>query len=201
MAVIMTALLLSGGMDSTAIAYWKRPSVGITIHYGQRPAPGEIRASSAICSALNIEHFVISANIAALGSGDLVGHPPSDGAPASEWWPYRNQFLISLAAMKCHQLCISELMIGALKTDGFHADGTREFIDRINDLLALQEGNLRVSAPAIGLTASELVRQSEIPEELLCWSHSCHVAESACGFCRGCRKHFETMESCFGHAY
>jgi len=197
----MTALLLSGGMDSTAIAYWKRPSVAITIDYGQKPAPGEIRAASAICSALNIEHVLISADISELGSGDLVGDAPSKRAPASEWWPYRNQFLISLAAMKCHHLGSSELMIGALKTDGFHADGTREFIDRINALLSLQEGNLKVFAPAIALTATELVRRSGIPQELLCWSHSCHLAETACGFCRGCRKHFETMEACFGHAY
>jgi len=197
----MTALLLSGGMDSTAIAYWKRPSVAITIDYGQKPAPGEIRAASAVCAALDIMHVVISADISALGSGDLVGEAPSDGAPASEWWPYRNQFLISLAAMKCHQLGQSELMIGALNTDGFHADGTLEFIERINALLSLQEGSLSVSAPAITLTAAELVRRSEIPEELLCWSHSCHVAETACGFCRGCRKHFETMEACFGHAF
>lgn len=197
----MTALLLSGGMDSTAIAYWKRPSVGITIDYGQKPAPGEIRASAAICSALDMKHVIIRADVSALGSGDLVGDEPSNEAPASEWWPYRNQFLISLAAMKCHKLRQSELLIGALKTDGFHADGTSEFIEKINSLLSLQEGNLRVTAPAITLTATELVRQSQIPEKLLCWSHSCHIAETACGFCRGCRKHFETMEACFGHAY
>lgn len=197
----MTALLLSGGMDSVAIAYWKRPSIAITIDYGQTPAAGEFRAASAICAALEIEHVKIRADISALGSGDLVGDEPSDGAPASEWWPYRNQFLISLAAMKCHSLGQSELMIGALKTDGFHADGTPEFISQVNSLLSLQEGSLLISAPAIELSASELVRASKIPEELLCWSHSCHVAETACGFCRGCRKHFETMEACFGHAY
>ena len=92
-------------------------------------------------------------------------------------------------------------MIGALKTDGFHADGTSEFVSSMNALFALQEGTLQVIAPAIELTAAELVGQSAIPEELLCWSHSCHVAETACGFCRGCKKHYETMEACYGRAF
>ncbi len=32
-----TAILLSGGMDSIALAYWKRPELAITINYGQKP--------------------------------------------------------------------------------------------------------------------------------------------------------------------
>ena len=33
-----TALLLSGGMHSVAIAWWRRPNIAITIDYGQLPA-------------------------------------------------------------------------------------------------------------------------------------------------------------------
>ena len=79
------------------------------------------------------------------------------------------------------------MMIGALKSDGFHADGTRVFVDAMNELFALQEGELAVEAPAIGFDAVELVRTSKVPMDILAWSHSCHVAEFACGFCRGCR--------------
>lgn len=195
------ALLLSGGMDSVAIAWWKRPSYGITIDYGQKPYSGELRAASAICRALSIKHIILQTNISALGSGDLAGIAPSSNAPASEWWPYRNQFLMTVAAMKCQQLNASTLMIGALKTDGFHADGTAEFIKQMNVLFALQEGDLVIEAPAIDLTAEELVKAAKIPMEMLCWSHSCHISEVACGFCRGCRKHFETMEVEFGIGY
>ena len=195
------ALLLSGGMDSTAIAYWKRPRYGITIDYGQRPAEGEIRAARAVCQALDIEHVVIDADISALGSGDLAGLPPAEDGPASEWWPYRNQFLLTVAAMKCLSLRTPELMIGALSTDGFHADGTADFIGRMNELFSLQEGDLEVTAPAIDLTAVELVQKSQAPHSVLAWSHSCHVAPHACGNCRGCHKHFETMQACFSHAH
>ena len=189
------ALLLSGGMDSLSIAYWKRPEFAITINYGQKPFLGELRASEAIANALSIEHHVIDADVAKLGSGDMAGTMASSDAPASEWWPYRNQLLLTLAAMKCHQLGANELLIGALKTDSFHADGTPRFISLMNDLFEYQEGELSVSAPAIIYTAEELILTSCIPMELLAYSHSCHVSEHACGFCRGCQKHFQTMEA------
>ena len=196
-----SALLLSGGMDSVCIAYWKRPCFGITIDYGHNPAPGEIRAAAAVCAALDIEHTVLRTDISVLGSGDLAGRAPTNGAPASEWWPYRNQFLLTLAAMKCHLIGASVLMIGTIKTDGFHADGTARFIDQINRIFELQEGELKITAPGIEYTAEELVRVSETPLDVLSWAHSCHVSELACGFCRGCRKHYGTMGATFGTSY
>ncbi|MFN4185731.1 MAG: 7-cyano-7-deazaguanine synthase [Hyphomonas sp.] len=195
------ALLLSGGMDSVAIAYWKRPDLAITIDYGQRPAAGEVRAATAVCAALGIQHQVICVDIASLGSGDLSDRPHAEGAPASEWWPYRNQFLLTVAAMRCHSESATRLMIGALRTDGFHADGTPGFIEQINSLFALQEGELKVEAPGIEFDAVELVRASKIPQEVLAWSHSCHVSEYACGTCRGCHKHYNAMESLYGYSY
>lgn len=190
-----TALLLSGGMDSVSIAYWKQPDLAITIDYGQKPAPGEIRAATSVCESLGIEHRVVRADIAKLGSGDLAGTEATEGAPASEWWPYRNQYLLTVAGMVCHAQSTKCLLIGALRTDGFHADGTEGFISAMNSVFSLQEGSLVLQAPAINLDAVELVHTSKIPFSLLSWAHSCHVAEHACGFCRGCRKHYETMEA------
>lgn len=189
------ALLLSGGMDSTCLAFWRKPDIAITIDYGHKAAAGEIRASSAICEALGIHHIIISCDLSKLGSGDLAGTAPDPNAPASEWWPYRNQMLVTIAAMECIRHNISVLEIGALRTDGFHVDGRREFVDAISALLAMQEGGLRLEAPAAIYSAEELVRESETPMEILGWSHSCHVSDYACGHCRGCRKHYETMEA------
>lgn len=187
-----TALLLSGGMDSTALAAWRRPDVAITIDYGQRPAEGEKRAAGAVAAALAIEHHVVTADLSALGSGDLAGSRALAIASVPEWWPFRNQMLVTLAAMKGAALGIEELMIGVLKTDGTHADGRLEFITTLDALLRLQEGGMCLTAPAIGLTAQELIRASGATPELLAWSHSCHTSDYACGTCRGCRKHYET---------
>lgn len=197
----MKALLLSGGMDSIALAYWLRPDVAITVDYGQVPAEAEIRASISVCEALQIRHYVIHANLKELGSGDLAGVSASPLNTATEWWPFRNQMLVTLAAMRCVTLGVSELLIGTLLTDCFHRDGTVEFITKLNDLVSFQEGALVVRAPAINLTPAELLRESKVPEEIIGWAHSCHRANFACGTCRGCEKHYRTLEGLNRAAY
>ncbi len=188
------ALLLSGGMDSIALAWWKRPALAITVDYGQRAAAAELRAAEAAADAMAIEHLVVKADLRALGSGDMAGTPSLLHAPASEWWPYRNQMLVTLAAMKAVTRGVQRLLLGTLKTDGQrHADGRPDFIAALDLLLQLQEYKLRLEAPAIGMTAAELIRTSGVPMDVLAWAHSCHVGEYACGLCRGCQKHYETM--------
>ncbi len=181
-------------MDSTAIAYWKRPAVAITIDYGQRAAVAELRAAAAICDVLAIEHHIIQADLRALGSGDMAGTMPAAVAPVSEWWPFRNQMLVTLAAMKAVGIGVDAIQIGTLRTDGMHTDGTPTFIAAMNALLQCQEGGIRLEAPAIVFSSAELIRESGVPPEILAWAHSCHVANEACGECRGCRKHYETLE-------
>jgi 7-cyano-7-deazaguanine synthase len=193
MADMRTALLLSGGMDSIAVAHWCRPEIAVTIDYGQRPAAGEIRASQAVAEVLGIEHHIIRADLSALGSGEMAGLNALDLAPVSEWWPFRNQMLVTLAAMRCVAVGARRLLIGTLRTDDRHADGRSEFVTSLNALLLQQEGKMTLEAPAIGLTAVELIRKSGVPMEVLAWANSCHVSEFACGLCRGCRKHYETL--------
>ncbi|MCI0147543.1 7-cyano-7-deazaguanine synthase [Paraburkholderia sediminicola] len=189
-----TALLLSGGMDSIAIAYWKKPEVAITIAYGQSAAQAEVRAAGAVCEALGIEHHIIEADLRALGSGDMAGRAASELAPVSEWWPFRNQMLVTLAAMKAVALNVNSLLIGTLRTDGMHADGTPDFLAAMNAVLACQEGAITLAAPAIELSGAQLIKASGVPPDVLGWAHSCHVANEACGMCRGCAKHYEVLE-------
>ena len=94
-----TALLLSGGMDSIAIAWWRRPELAITVDYGQRPALAELRAAASAAEAMGIEHLTVKADLSALGSGDMAGAEPLSLAPVTEWWPFRNQMLVTLAAI------------------------------------------------------------------------------------------------------
>ena len=191
-----TALLLSGGMDSTAIAYWRRPDVAVTIDYGQVPAEAEKLASSAVADELGIEHVLLDfSTLSVLGSGDLAGRPKLSVAPKSEWWPYRNQLLVTLAAASLLPLGVETLLIGTLGTDGHHADGKAEFVARLSALLEMQEGNMRLEAPAIDLNAPDLIRTCGIPLELLAWAHSCHRSNVACGDCSGCNKHYRTLET------
>jgi 7-cyano-7-deazaguanine synthase len=189
-----TALLLSGGLDSTALAYWKRPDIALTLDYGQICAEAEVRASKQVCADLQLPHEILSVDCRELGSGDLAGSVPHALAPSSEWWPFRNQLLITLAAMRAVTMSVSELLVASVQSDGSHADGREEFFDAIDRVLQLQEGGLRVSAPAIRMTSSELIRASGIPGSILCWAHSCHTSSFSCGNCRGCFKHDAVMK-------
>ncbi|MBR0684451.1 7-cyano-7-deazaguanine synthase [Bradyrhizobium manausense] len=191
----MKAVLMSGGMDSISIAWWKRPEIAIFVDYGQKPASAERDAGQAACRAMNIRYEQVNADCSAVGSGDMAGTAPSSHAPVSEWWPFRNQLILTLAGAAALRLGATELLIGTLRTDGQHADGLPAFVDRISDLMSMQEGGLTVSAPAIGLSAPELVIASGIDKATLAWAHSCHTGVLACGNCRGCIKHYETWKA------
>lgn len=194
-AIAPCAILLSGGMDSTALAWLMRPALAMTFDYGQLAAPGEVQAATAVCYSIGIRHRVIAIDCRGLGSGEMAGTEPLPVAPIPEWWPYRNQLLITMAAAIGIREGIKSLIVGSVASDGSHADGRRAFFEAMNRVLMLQEGEVNLLAPAIEGTTVDLCRKSAVPFEILAWSHSCHISSYACGVCRGCVKHRETMHA------
>jgi 7-cyano-7-deazaguanine synthase len=186
-------LLLSGGMDSIALAWALRPHLSLTIDYGQRPAKGEIQAASAVCAELGLSHRVLSVDCKSLGAGDMAGTPALTMAPASDWWPFRNQLLITMAAALALKEGLSSVVIGVIASDSSHADGRPAFLESMKALLHSQEGALTLEYPAIKETTVELCRRIAIPHSVLAWAHSCHVTSFGCGWCRGCNKHRDSM--------
>jgi 7-cyano-7-deazaguanine synthase len=187
-------LLLSGGMDSTAVAYVERPDACLMIDYGQDAAPGELRASHAVADVLGLPHEMIQVDCRRFGSGDLAGSAPASVAPVPEWWPFRNQLLLTAAAMHLTRSGPAEILIGTVSTDAAHADGRPEFVAAMDQLLSQQEGGMRLRAPAILHTTAAYILTHNVPDELLGWAHSCHVGEWACGECRGCNKYRMVMD-------
>ncbi len=189
-----SGILLSGGMDSIALAYWKRPARSFTVDYGQKPASAEIQAAKQISKFLGIEHHVIEVDCSQLGSGDLSRNNPLSIAPVKEWWPYRNQLLVTLACMKGVALGVKELYIGSVLTDESHKDGTKEFYKYLSALISFQEGEISISSPAIDMSTVELITYSGIPTSVLLWAHSCHTSNSPCMNCNGCKKYLHTLQ-------
>lgn len=185
-------LLLSGGLESTAIAAWRRPAATLTIDYGQKPAPGEIRAATAVAQSLELPHHVLTADCSEVGSGLLADVPAAGVAPCEEWWPFRNQLLITLAGAWGLPRGFDVIVVGSVRTDSQHLDGTEQFFRDADQLTSTQEGGIRVLAPAIALSTEELLQESAIPASLLGWTHSCHRGPAPCGDCPGCakRNHF-----------
>jgi 7-cyano-7-deazaguanine synthase len=111
---------------------------------------------------------------------------------AEEWWPYRNQLLVTLAGMRFVNEGLREIIIGAVRTD-VHADGRAPFLRGIDRLMSLQEGHVTVSAPGRALHPLRLLHLSGFPETLVGLTFSCHVMEYPCGQCRGCFKNLDTL--------
>lgn len=186
-----SAILLSGGMDSIAIAYWKKPDIAITIDYGQKCAEAEIQTSSYIASKLGMEHHVIRVDCSLLGSGTLTDNGQIENAPSEEWWPYRNQLLVTLACMKCIKFGVTKIYVGSVKQDGDrHKDGTKHFYKLLSNLVEYQEGHIKIEMPASELDTIDLIKESKVPVSLLLQSHSCHTSNTPCLKCSGCYKNY-----------
>ena len=169
-----------------------KPDMALTIDYGQIAAPRELRAATHIASLLGMSHRVIEVPLGHLGSGELAGVPSNNGrGSVSEHWPFRNQTLLTIAAMALVNCGLKELTIGTVVTDNVHNDGTPDFLRAMERLLQTQLAGFTLNAPASGLTTYDLVLRSGVSRDLLGWTFSCHRAEIACGTCRGCNKSLE----------
>lgn len=187
----MKLLLFSGGVESTCLALMTRPDIALTIDYGQVCARGEIRAASHISKVLELRHEVVTAPLSHLGAGDMAGAAPpedQDDNNPTEYWPLRNQLLITLAAMRYAQDDLREIIIGTVLSDRIHNDGAPAFVSAMSETLRSQYPNMSLYAPALDMTTPELVAQSGASRDLLGWTFSCHRASFACGLCRGCNK-------------
>lgn len=191
----MRLLLFSGGVESTCLALIQRPDIALTIDYGQVCAEGEIRAASHIAKLLSIRHEILDAQMGHLGIGDLAGITPGPDIVVSEHWPFRNQMLITLAAMRYAREGVNEIVVGTVKSDHVHTDGNINFLEAMTHVLEVQSPGMMVNAPAHTMSTFELVVKSKIDRELLGWTFSCHRSPIACGSCRGCLKSVELFRN------
>lgn len=187
-------LLLSGGLDSTALAAWTRPSACLTINYGQKAANAEIQSAATICNRLGLKHITLSVPLSELGTGTMSKDATQISHNSPEFWAFRNQFLVTVATMCAYKFQYDEVNIGTVHSDQIrHKDGTEEFVFMLDNLIQMQEGGIRFKAPAQKMTSFELIVRSKIPPSTLAWAHSCHTSNIACGRCNGCIKHSEIL--------
>lgn len=189
-------LLLSGGVDSTALAATARPALAVYVDYGQRPAAAERRAARAVSAALGLELVEVALDLTGLGAGLLLDEDPSPHSPSPEWWPYRNQHLATAAASVALRRGLDRVLLATVAGDGDrHADGTPEFYDALDRLLRVQEGSVGVSAPAIAETTEDLLARSGLGEDVIGWTVSCHRSDLPCGDCPGCWKRTRVLRA------
>ncbi|MFN4249835.1 7-cyano-7-deazaguanine synthase [Deinococcus sp.] len=183
-------LLISGGMDSVALAYWKRPAAALIVNYGQKPFQRELDVSRYVCQDLKIPLY--QQTVLPLPAARPVDSPEGH---SSDWVPFRNQLLITLGASLSIQFGLEAVMIGTVQTDRKFADGSPSFLAAMMALLQTQEGQLRLLAPASSLSTLELFEISGTPREVFNGVYSCTYAEQPCQRCSSCVKYAEVMAS------
>jgi 7-cyano-7-deazaguanine synthase len=172
-------LLLSGGIDSTLIAINERPSRCLFIDYGQNSAAGELRAARAISKSLGIPFDSFSVDLTSIGAGRLV-----DKTQADSLWPFRNQALITFAAMAFPK---TNVIFLGVRTDDVYPDCTLKFIESMNLLLRMQNAALSVSAPLLEIDFEVALENVSNPS-IFNLTLSCHTGNHPCGDCPGCEK-------------
>ncbi|MEX0153800.1 7-cyano-7-deazaguanine synthase [Microbacterium sp. LMI1-1-1.1] len=182
-------VLLSGGLDSTALASLLRPALTVFIDYGQLPHTAESRAAGAVAAHLGLPFERVRLPLRELGGGLMMDDTPLPGSPSPEWWPYRNQFLATAGAAVALRHGLSRVALASVEGDGDrHVDGSQAFYRQLNALMKMQEGGIEVVAPAAQTTTVDLLRQATADRALLGWTVSCHRANEPCGDCPGCWK-------------
>ena len=191
-------MLLSGGLDSAAVAAIEGPTRALFIDYGQVPAEAEWAAAQAVARHLSLDVERLCVDVSSVGSGLLADTPQMPGAPTPEWFPFRNQFLVTIAAACAAKHGLGAVLLGVVAGDGDrHSDGTAQFVSTLDMLVRNQEGHVRVLAPQITTPARQLLVRSNLPQEVLSQTHSCHASNDSCGECPGCRRRDEIMTRVF----
>jgi 7-cyano-7-deazaguanine synthase len=198
-----SVLLFSGGVDSAALAALVRPSICLFVDYGQRPAAGERAAAHQVAALLGLRLLTANLPLSDFGSGLLLDDSViSPASPSPEWWPFRNQFLATAGAAVAVRHGLSTVLLASVLGDGDrHVDGSAPFYEAMDMVTSIQEGGIRVAAPATTYSTEDLVRASGLGASILGWTVSCHRSSQACGDCPGCWKRDRVMSTVFPALY
>jgi 7-cyano-7-deazaguanine synthase len=196
--------LMSGGMDSTTLAYLARNQgyriIGLHVNYGQRTENKELRCARKIAELVGTAGFIeISLDyLARFGGSSLTDHtlaveefdPAREGIP-NTYVPFRNANLLSIATSLAEAKEASAIFIGAQAQDySGYPDCRGEFMEAFQRVITLgtREGSdIRLIAPFLDLKKADILRIGitlGVPyqETWSCYRDS----DTACGRCGSC---------------
>lgn len=206
-------ILLSGGLDSTTVAWLARASgfelCALSFDYGQRHRR-ELDAAERVAETLGVsEHQIVRMNLGDWSASSLTGQGdiPTSGVGVeipSTWVPARNHIFLAVASGYAEVVGASAIYIGVSEVDySGYPDCRGEFLDafqRAADLASKQfveEGrSIPVIAPFLYLPKSGVVRLglSLGVDYALTWS--CYLGGDApCGVCDSCRLRAAAFEA------
>lgn len=204
-----TALLLSGGMDSTTLLWWlKEQHPGeihaISIDYHQRHRV-ELACAAHLATLAGVAHKVIELDLTTIGGSPLtdsrVDLPAAlDRRQIATVVPFRNQLFVTLTAAYAETQGIQDLYIAPVKDDyAAYRDCRRPFYDSLEQTLRLGatcDIPFRIHTPFIDRWKSEVVAlglQLGVP---YAHTHTCYAGQRpACGRCDACSERIAAFKA------
>jgi len=202
-------VLLSGGLDSaTTLAVAIREgfeACALSFDYGQRHGV-ELKAAGIVAGQLGAkEHLVMSIDLTVIGGSALTGdievpkgHSPEEigrGVPAT-YVPARNTVFLGVALGLAEVRGARDIFIGVNARDySGYPDCRPEYIEAFERLANLatrsgvEAGGIRIHAPLMELSKSEIIRLGTGLGVDFSITHSCYdpsVGGTACGYCDSC---------------
>jgi 7-cyano-7-deazaguanine synthase len=203
-----TAVLLSGGLDSTTALHWALGRRGrvraLAFDYGQRHRV-ELRMAKATCRRLDVPLDVLKVDLAAIGGSALtdpsISVPSvkrfarSTSGPPSTYVPFRNGVFLALAAAWAEAKGVHEIVTGFNVIDSPDYPDTRAAFVRameravnLGTRAAFSGPRFRIAAPFINKTKAEIIRIGLRLRADYAHAVSCYRGgEAPCGTCSACR--------------
>jgi 7-cyano-7-deazaguanine synthase len=205
MIVEKCVVVISGGVDSSTVAYWVKDKgfdiYAITYRYGQI-AEKEVKHAAKIADSLEIPIKII--DISSLkdiftGVTSLCDENIKMTSSFSEpiIVPFRNAILLSIAVSYAVSLGATKVFYGAQGSDeSFYPDCRRVFFKSFEKTSRLGTGvDVMIEAPFSSLSKSEVIKLGTklgVPYQ---YTWSCYLSgEKHCGECESCINRIEAFE-------
>ena len=203
--------IMSGGMDSTLVAYIMRARgyeiIALHFNYGQRTVGKELESFCAIADVLGTkERYAIDLDFfKTIGASALTDHSidvPTDGIGSGvpiTYVPFRNGIFLSIATAIAEKEGCGVIAIGVVEEDSSGYPDCRDaFIQSFQaaaNLGTKETTHIRIEMPLVHMQKSQIVQEAyslKVPLELT-WS--CYKSEDkACGVCDSCRLRLRGFE-------
>jgi 7-cyano-7-deazaguanine synthase len=195
---------MSGGMDSTLVAYMMKAQgfdvIALHFNYGQRTVSKELDCFRAICDDLEVkEKYEIDLDffktIGASALTDLAIDVPTtgveEGVPVT-YVPFRNGIFLSIATAIAEKERCESIAIGVVQEDSSgYPDCRDEFVQSFTQSAnkgTRDETKLTIEMPLVHLQKSQIVQEALALTVPLHLTWSCYQNEDrACGVCDSCR--------------
>ncbi|HEU17441.1 MAG TPA: 7-cyano-7-deazaguanine synthase QueC [Methanolinea sp.] len=195
--------LLSGGMDSSTLAYLARDMgfdlYALHFNYGQRTESRERLAAATIAGLLNAEEFleVDLEYLSRIGTSSLTDHSmvvdrfvEGDRIP-NTYVPFRNANLLAIATSFAEARGAEAIFIGVQSQDySGYPDCRPGFIEAFQkavDMGTRDDTHITIRAPFINMNKSDIIRKGLELGVPYRHTWSCYRNEErACGECGAC---------------